>query len=175
MLELSSLETVARALDMSSFIARYPRPFLLERRSSRQQNHDQIHYDTLVSEESGVSVLEEVRLRKMWRAVEIAKRPGNPFPERISIGRANNCDIVLRRSFISKLHAHFVVGEDGALAIVDNGSSNGTKHNGVRLVPRRATPVMPGDILGFVSFHLELVDSASLYNLLCGRANVSAA
>src|SRR5262245_48740931 len=36
----------------------------------------------------------------------VAKAPGNPYLDRISVGRARNCDIVVRDGSVSKLHAH---------------------------------------------------------------------
>ncbi|HTU58032.1 MAG TPA: hypothetical protein VMF89_06355, partial [Polyangiales bacterium] len=37
----------------------------------------------------------------------LRKGEGRPFPERISVGRATNCDVVIRDASISKLHGHF--------------------------------------------------------------------
>src|SRR5689334_23533278 len=52
----------------------------------------------------------------------------NPFPDRLTIGRATNCDVVIRFAFVSKVHAHLFVQGD-KLTLRDNKASNGTFHN----------------------------------------------
>ncbi len=54
----------------------------------------------------------------------------------LSIGRAEECDIVLTTSKASRRHAE-VFGEGGRFTLLDSGSANGTKVNGAR-VDRRA-------------------------------------
>ncbi len=46
----------------------------------------------------------------------IAKSEDSPYSDRFSVGRARNCDIVLRYASISKLHAHFRSLPAGGLA-----------------------------------------------------------
>ena len=41
-----------------------------------------------------------------WMIAPVKKREGNPYADRVSIGRATNCDVVLRVPFISKMQAH---------------------------------------------------------------------
>jgi hypothetical protein len=70
-----------------------------------------------------------------WRFVLVEKGDASPFSGRISVGRAGNCDVVLRVPYVSKLHAHFLAGDDGP-SLVDLSSSNGTFVNGRALEPR---------------------------------------
>jgi hypothetical protein len=122
-----------------------------------------------------------------WRMIEIRKRPGNPFPDRIGVGRAQNCDIVLRLPFISKLHAHFVqgggadprAGSGGApaphssmayLRVVDSRSANGTSVNGRDLAPGEAAEATSGDWIGFGPLRLQLLDASDLFDTLQQRA-----
>lgn len=104
-----------------------------------------------------------------WQAVKIQKRPGNPYPDRFSVGRALNCDLVLRFPVVSKLHAHFSRGPDGELRLTDLGSSNGTWRNGLRLSPGQGVTVGPRDLLSFGGVHCEVIDAAGLYELVSGN------
>ncbi|MCA9656568.1 MAG: FHA domain-containing protein [Myxococcales bacterium] len=106
---------------------------------------------------------------RCWQATKVMKRPGNPYPDRISIGRATNCDIVLRFAVVSKLHAHLSLRADGRLTLIDHGSANGTWHDGRRLVPGEPAAIGPGDALSFGGVRCELIDGAGLYDLVSGN------
>jgi pSer/pThr/pTyr-binding forkhead associated (FHA) protein len=95
----------------------------------------------------------------------IIKAPSNPYPDRVSVGRARNCDIVMRDPSISKLHAHFRVG-GAKLELVDIDSQNGTRVNGRALPPHQPSPVESGDTILFGSVAAKLVDANALYDLL---------
>ena len=101
-----------------------------------------------------------------YQVSAVRKRKGNPFPERISVGRARNCDVVLRYSFVSKLHAHFLLADpeapldaNNALTLVDQKSHNGSAVNGEPLEPGRAVPVSNGDELVLGSLRLRLMNA----------------
>lgn len=103
-----------------------------------------------------------------WAVVRVQKRPGNPFPERISFGRARNCDVVLRLSFVSKLHAHILV-DKSTPRIVDQRSANGTRLNGVALEPGVPTDLRVGDRVGFGrTYEMTFLDAGSLHARLHG-------
>jgi hypothetical protein len=104
----------------------------------------------------------------------VVKAKGNPYPERISLGRAPNCDIVLRVASVSKLHAHFLVKaglakggwRGSAHDLVDLGSHNGTRVNGAAVTPQQAVPVGVGDLLQFGEVTAELIDAETLHAVL---------
>ena len=79
-------------------------------------------------------------------AFQIVKNEHNPWPDRISIGRARNCDVVLRHASISKLHAHFIL-EGTELLLADAKSTNGCKVNDRRLVTGQRVRLSCGDVL----------------------------
>ena len=97
--------------------------------------------------------------------LEIIKAPGNPYPDRISVGRARNCDVVMRDPSVSKLHAHFRVGPM-KLELVDIDSQNGTRVNGRALAPHQPQVVEAGDTILFGNVTTRMVDAHMLYDLL---------
>jgi hypothetical protein len=70
--------------------------------------------------------------RYLNRVGFLTKRPGNPFPAMISIGRAPTNDITIALDTISKLHGYFLLEAEGWL-YTDYQSTNGTLVNGARL------------------------------------------
>jgi hypothetical protein len=101
-----------------------------------------------------------------FEVLEVSKAPGNPYPDRVSLGRARNCDLVMRDPSVSKLHAHFRLREPGKFDLIDLGSQNGTRVNGRALPPNDPEWVAPGDIILFGAVTAKLVDSDALFDLL---------
>jgi hypothetical protein len=82
------------------------------------------------------------------RMAFLCKRPGNPFPQVISVGRARNNDLVVALQSISKLHGIFTrVGDDWILG--DHGSTNGILVDGERLETRGKRKLVDGNLLRF--------------------------
>src|SRR5437660_7296032 len=42
----------------------------------------------------------------------LLERPSSPYPGRLWVGRTSNCDVVLKRASVSRLHAYFFVHDD---------------------------------------------------------------
>ena len=99
--------------------------------------------------------------------VAVKKNPDNPYPDRLTIGRATNCDVVIRLAFVSKVHAHLIV-QPNQLTLRDNKSANYTFHNHRRMEPGSSRVVHLGDIISFGALDLELADAARLYEILRG-------
>jgi hypothetical protein len=108
-----------------------------------------------------------------WRVVAVRKREGNPYPDRFSIGRAPNCDIVIRLPFVSKVHAHIQVDGAGSYTMRDNGASNSTFVNGRKLEAKGTAPLKLGDEIAFGSLELQFVDAAMLYEILLSEVGTS--
>jgi pSer/pThr/pTyr-binding forkhead associated (FHA) protein len=70
-------------------------------------------------------------------------------PGRITVGRANDSDIVLSSQTVSKLHAWFELGENGTHWVTDKGSRNGTRINGQRIAMDQPAALEPGDRVEF--------------------------
>jgi hypothetical protein len=157
-----------------AFVSRYPEPFLLV----FGNDTDSVASDPPAATEMGStsapftfqtftgypgSSTPSAELREV---IPVSKRSSNPYPERISVGRARNCDIVLRNRSVSKLHAHFRHTEAGALEVVDLGSYNGTWLNGGQLEAHVGEAVASGDELLFGSVSAQLLDAETVYDML---------
>ncbi|MFZ5894898.1 MAG: FHA domain-containing protein [Myxococcota bacterium] len=149
-----------------------PGPFLLKRPSLsgvRVAAPEQIQFMTV----AGTTGIDPYAAE--WRILRVEKREGNPYQDRISIGRASNCDLVLRVPFISKVQAHILCESDGKYALRALGKSNPTVVNGRHLEVNATCPLKFGDLIGFGPMHLEFLDSARLYSVLASDARATAA
>jgi hypothetical protein len=167
MLPLEPYLTAARGLTRALFVARHPGYFLIKRPSDAPQSEQrasEFNFATVAGK------LEIDPFASHWRIVPVAKRPDNPFPERMTVGRAPNCDIVLRIPFVSKVHAHIMLHPDGSHSLHDNHPSNPTLHNSRTLEPGSTTPLAVKDRVGFGSLEVEFVDAARLYDILRDEA-----
>lgn len=96
----------------------------------------------------------------------LRKGEGRPFPERISLGRATNCDLVIRDASVSKLHGHFRdVSMTNAL-FTDAKSSNGTRLDGTLIQPGAATEINTNTLLTFGRVQLVFMSPGDVYDWL---------
>jgi pSer/pThr/pTyr-binding forkhead associated (FHA) protein len=84
----------------------------------------------------------------------IVKNQENAFGRGITVGRTGNNDVVLDDGTVSRFHAWFQRETDGRYIVTDAGSKNGSFVGGVRLTPRRPSPVSDGTRVRFG--HVEL-------------------
>jgi hypothetical protein len=96
----------------------------------------------------------------------LRKAETNPFPDRISVGRAPNCDLVIRAPSVSKLHAHFREVTVDSAVLTDAKSSNGTRLDGVALSAGVAVVVAERSYVSFGRVRLQLLSASGLYDLL---------
>lgn len=94
----------------------------------------------------------------------VVKSERNPYRDRISVGRARTCDLVLPTRYVSKLHAHFLPHETG-WELRDANSTNGTWRNGVRLDPGVRVPLLFGDMLRFGYIDAQFLDAIGYHDL----------
>lgn len=162
----SELRRLARSMSRREFATAYPLGFLLLHSAVEAAPASQAFATQAIDGPTKVE-------RDQVNALPLAKQPGNPFQDHISVGRARNCDVALRHPSVSKLHARFRVGES-QLALIDAGSQNGTFRNGRRLETDEPSPVAYGDTLLFGSISTKLVDAATLHELLLSGPRESA-
>jgi hypothetical protein len=163
---VESLFPVALRMGRPSFIAEHHGFHLLKPPATYEA--ESLGFETLQADPENDDPSHIVPSASHWQATKIIKRRGNPYPDRMSVGRAFNCDVVLRFAVVSKLHAHFSFTAAGELRVTDLGSANGTWHNGLRVEPGRPTRVSPRDRLSFGGVHCQVIDAAGLYDLVSG-------
>ena len=107
-----------------------------------------------------------------YHLIEIGKRGDldGAFPERISVGRVANKDIVLRHESVSKFHGWFEVDSAMCLYVVDAGSTNHTVVRGRQLMARAREPVPPGTSIRFGTIETLVVDAESLWAAFHSRS-----
>jgi hypothetical protein len=82
------------------------------------------------------------------RIAFLEKRPGNPFPAMVTIGRAVNNDVVILLETVSKFHGYFTHAGDG-WTLTDQRSANGLHVNGITLESTKPHPIADGDRIRF--------------------------
>ena len=98
--------------------------------------------------------------------IPLKKAPENPFPDRISVGRAPNCDIVFRDPSVSKLHGHFREVSAESAVFTDAKSANGTRLNGAVVAAGAGIEVKSFSYLIFGRIRVQLLASADVYDWL---------
>ncbi len=106
-------------------------------------------------------------------AVALQKREGGDaaFPDRISVGRAQNKDIVLRHASVSKFHAWFEVDGPETVHVLDSGSTNRTQVNGTVIEPKTSVAIVSGDRVQFGAVETLLCSPETLW--WCVRAGAA--
>jgi FHA domain-containing protein len=97
----------------------------------------------------------------------LAKKPGASFPDRITIGRTANNDIVIPDHSISRLHAYARKAADGWV-VADAGSKNGSWLRGEPLDARKEKPVSSRAILRLGEVDLTFYTATDLFAALGG-------
>ena len=95
----------------------------------------------------------------------MAKKPGAPFSDMITVGRTANNDVVLNDVTVSRFHAYFK-GSNGSWIVCDSGSKNGTLLDGEPLDPRKETKLSPGSQVKFGEVEGVFYTAPELYEYL---------
>lgn len=98
----------------------------------------------------------------------LAKKPGASFPDRITIGRTSNNDVVIPDTSVSRLHA-YVRRVGGGWVVADAGSKNGSWLRGIQLEARREQPILSRALLRLGDVDLTFYNAADLYAALGGE------
>ncbi len=141
--ETEAIVELARANTEAAFEEMLPVPMLLFPKHSTRGNPFGIK--TASASSDLVANLDAVS------QIEVFELGPPPFaaPDRgLTVGRARGCNVVVRASSMSKLHARFDFA-GAAMTLTDLDSKNGTFARGDRLTPNRPCPVREGDDVAF--------------------------
>ncbi len=159
---------LAKPADPADFIAKCPPMFLVKRPSAKevgaQKPRAEFSFHTSHATQMSDPYPDE------YRVSPIQKNPQNPFPDRMTVGRAPNCDVVVRMPFVSKVHAHLSYTGTGTLTLRHAKSSNTTRHNGRLVDADEEVEVRPGDTISLGALTLEVLTSKDLYAILRDRS-----
>lgn len=159
---------IAKGMTLDAFCARYDHPFLF----GREVLEEEFRFQTLVTDAQAQRSAEERRSTDVFRIrhwiIPVKKPEGMAGQDRVFLGRAESNDICVPHKTVSKLHGYFArdPGVTTRWFVVDTGSANGTKHNGLRLSPRARAALVDGDTVNFGRCVFQWMTAKSLYERL---------
>lgn len=181
---------VARAMTEDAFCARFDHPFLF----GREVLEEEFRFQTLVTRDQSLTEgaiakavadstdpegqraggerhsTDVFRIRH-W-IIPVKKPDGAPAQDRIFLGRGESNDICVPHRTVSKLHGYFI--RDPRIVtrwfLVDTGSANGTKTNGMRVPPRARVALVDGDTVSFGRCVFQWMSAKSLHDRLLAMA-----
>lgn len=156
---LGDFVPLAKALPEESFCQRFPHPFML----GKEVVEEEFAFRTVVSREATAAGATPAPMLRIRDWVLPIHKPGEGAP-RVFLGRAPNNDLVVPHATVSKLHAYFTKDQD-RWWLVDVGSSNGTKMNGMRAPPRAKVSLHDGDTLLFGRCAFQFISARRLYEV----------
>jgi hypothetical protein len=136
------------------FVQSFNHPFLVLVSDSSEVATDDVdqEYFTTVGDAIGLDDIQGIAEGRILdpeaQVFPVVKRPGiNPYTGMVTVGRADNCDIIIRSAEISKFHFYLVPNpvEPGQYSIGDGGSKNGTKLGDIAILPKKTEKIESGD------------------------------
>ncbi len=97
----------------------------------------------------------------------LSKKPGASFPDRITLGRTSNNDIVIVDHSVSRLHA-YVRLEGKTWIVADAGSKNGSWLDRVTLEPRKEKRLASKSVLRIGDVDLTFYVASDLFVAMGG-------
>lgn len=164
--------STVRSMTAEAFSSRFPHPFLF----GREVLEEEFRFSTLVTDERGLSEAQresqnprtDVFRIRHW-VIAVKKAADAPAQDRIFLGRSETNDICVPHKTVSKLHAYFQRDSQPTLkwSVIDTGSANGTRHNGLKMPPRAKVQILDGDTLVFGRCVFQWMSARSLYDRVC--------
>lgn len=160
--------TAARMHTNDTFCKRYGHPFLL----GREVLEEEFAFSTAIASTDEPGLTERRRgLRIRDWVLAVHSPEVGVTSHRVFVGRSSNNAISIPHPTVSKLHAYFVLEEEHWW-IVDVGSSNGTRVNGMRAPSRAKTELHDRDVVVFGRCAFSFLSPPSLFELVQRMASV---
>jgi hypothetical protein len=138
-------------LSKSAFVKAHPYPFLVDSGQTRIGRPVK-DFETIASygEADREAFRQMVHVNMESRIFRIMKKGDTGFPNKITVGRSANNDIVIEHGSISKFHAFFSLNDlNYNYEFTDVNSMNGTKINGRLLTAMKKTEIQNSDVITF--------------------------
>ena len=145
---VTRMQKQAAEMGLEAFVEAFPKPAL---RSIDPSDTSTGIRKLLPAKDEGVQLLTQMvdgveGLRYLGKLAFVAKRPGNPYPHLISIGRSKTNDITVAVNSVSKVHGYFVFDEEG-WKFTDHGSTNGSRIDKKKIEASQKAPLQDGAVL----------------------------
>ena len=186
---LSQLQALAHTSQREAFLKQSPPAFLHFRAADHASNGEwQFKTRTVMVTGVGRPTAAPVAVEHGGPIFLLQKAGNNPWPDRITIGRAKNNDVVLADASVSKLHAYISYGTGSdigsgsgigsrtgsrsgnsvgsSIALTDAGSRNGSRINEVKVLPGQPMPINFGDLLLLGALLFVILNPPSTYDVL---------
>ena len=165
--EAGDLVRLARSGSSDKFAERFAHPFLSHAPLVDAGGETPPGWQTLSGSPEAQARAAAIAAAGAVHYLPIVHRPKSTYSGFLSIGRADNCDLVLKEPTISKMHALFWIPKMvGNWMIADGKSRNGTFLNGTRLTPMAKKVVRSGDLIRFGDLVAQFWLPSDLYERL---------
>ena len=162
---LQSIETFAGVAELKRehFVGTHPHPFLVHA-SGELTKIDPSRRDDLTTDR----LMVEKPRQALQQGILVAPVVGKDIDvDRVTIGVATGCDIVLDDASVSKRHAYFTEA-NGGWRITDADSSAGTQVNNQPLAPGVPCELVSGDRITLGYVELTFLAPLGFYELVHG-------
>ena len=156
-------------MSQASFLERVNCPVLVEASASADASDNERAFRTEYVSLSDV-MASRAQAPGQREVLLIKKREGALFSGHIGVGRTPNLDICIPRHGISKFHAYFSVGPDGAYQLTDKDSKNGTFVGGTRLTQGVPVSVANNTEVRFAAHVFRFMQPVNFYELIRSMA-----
>ena len=96
-----------------------------------------------------------ITVQSLWTEINPSAFVYEFAQSRIVIGRSRSADVQLPHAAVSAMHAS-IREQDAGYALVDEGSTNGTRINDIRVVPGRPKVLRKHDLLDLGGYRLSI-------------------
>jgi hypothetical protein len=165
--------SVAGATNADAFLQRHDYPFLF----GREVLEEEFRFSTVLTDlnahdHTAPKTHDVLRIRH-W-VIAVKKPPEAPAKDRVFLGRSETNDLCVPHKTVSKLHAYLTREQTPTGSkwfVIDAGSANGTRHNGVRIAERTKIALTDLDTVVFGRCVFQWLTARALYDRILQYAS----